>query len=156
MPARSARPPSRSRPASRPATAIPRLAAYFFSGALALSPPLSFSVTTVPFLSLHSFSEASTQPLPLQPFLPAQPFDAPAHEPLPLHELMPPHLTLASLVLSSAWPTRGATTSRSPATVIAIAFPFMVIFIAPYVDLVVSPWVSSTRDSLRRECDDRR
>src|SRR5262249_16035068 len=87
----------------------------------------SLSATTVPFLSLHSLAVVSVTPLPLHPFLPAQSFEAVAHPPLPLQALMPLHLTLASLVLSSPWPPRGSVASKSPTTVIAITFPFVVI-----------------------------
>src|SRR5260370_41437494 len=70
------------------------------------------SLTTVPFLSLHSFSLTVIQPLALQLFWPEQELVAVLHALWPLHELMPEHLTFASLL---ALATAGKAAALIPA-----------------------------------------
>src|SRR4029079_12845299 len=72
------------------------------------------SGTTLPPLSLHSFSVLLTTPCPLQPFLPAQPWPAPAQAPAPLHELIAEQYT-SPPVFSSAAIAPTAPLNTSPA-----------------------------------------
>jgi hypothetical protein len=81
---------------------------------------------TVPPFALQSFSDSSTQPLPLQEFLPAHEFVALLQAPFPLQEFAPWQWTFAS---SPADAVVGAIDMNIPAAIAAIIEPFTTLFV---------------------------
>src|SRR5574342_665953 len=105
----------------------------------AMALPYIFAATTLPPLSLHSFSLlVSTQPLPLQEFWALQALSAPAHDPCPLQELMPAQCTAPSLGFSSA---RATPATNIEQTAAATAAPLMALRIMVLPVVRVLRWV---------------
>jgi len=75
---------------------------------------------TVPPFALQSFSDSSTQPLPLQEFFPAHELEALLQAPLPLQEFTPWQWTFAA---SPADAVAGAIDMNIPAAIAAIIEP---------------------------------